>query len=284
MGIKRCIILRGLPASGKSTYAKKLVADHPGKYKRISKDDLRAMLDVNKWSKGNEKFILKVRDGLILLALQEGYNPIVDDTNLHPKHETAIRELVKGQAIVEVKDFTDVPLETCIERDRQRPNYVGEQVIRKMYRDFLWVEPPMAEVDPTLPKAIICDLDGTLALLNGRDPYNAETCEQDILSEHIANIVRFYSQSAQILLLSGRQERHRPQTVNWLARHEIPYTALWMRQTNDNRKDSVIKEEIYRQHIQNRYAIQFCLDDRNSIVNLWRSLGLICLQVADGDF
>lgn len=282
--MRKLILLRGLPASGKSTYAKKLVADHPGKYKRISKDDLRAMLDVNKWSKGNEKFILKVRDSLILLALQEGYNPIIDDTNLHPKHETAIRELVKGQAIVEVKDFTDVPLETCIERDRQRPNYVGEQVIRKMYRDFLWVEPPMAEVDPTLPKAIICDLDGTLALLNGRDPYNAEACEQDILSEHVANIVRFYSQSAQILLLSGRQERHRPQTMNWLARHEIPYTALWMRQTNDNRKDSVIKEEIYRQYIQNRYAIQFCLDDRNSIVNLWRSLGLICLQVADGDF
>ncbi|GCE30443.1 hypothetical protein KDA_59270 [Dictyobacter alpinus] len=282
--MKTVLFLKGLPASGKSTYAKKLVDDHPGKYKRISKDDLRAMVDNGRWSKSNEKFILNVRDNLILLALQEGYHPIVDDTNLHPKHEQAIRELVKGQATVEVKDFTDVPLETCIERDRHRANYVGEQVIRKMYRDFLQVAPPVINDDPKLPKAIICDLDGTLAVLNGRNPYDAAKCEQDLVNEHIATIVRFYSQTVHVLLVSGRKESHRPQTMNWLAQHTIPYTSLWMRQDDDNRKDSLVKEDIYREHIQGKYAIQFCLDDRNSVVDLWRSLGLICLQVADGDF
>jgi predicted kinase len=170
---KKVTILKGLPASGKSTWAKQLVDTQPGKYKRVSKDELRAMLDNTKWSKANEKFILKTRDTLILLALDQGYHVLVDDTNLHPKHEAAIRELVKGKAIVEVKDFTDVPLETCIERDRHRQNYVGEQVIRKMYRDFLAPKPPVLVADPILPTAIICDLDGTLALLNGRNPYDA---------------------------------------------------------------------------------------------------------------
>src|SRR5579859_5121355 len=131
---KHVIILKGLPASGKSTWAREQVEQYPGRYKIISKDSLRAMLDCGKWSKGNEQFILKTRNMLILLALEEGYHVLVDDTNLHPKHLEAIRELVKGKAEVEVKDFTDVPLGTCIERDRHRPNYVGEQVIRRMYR------------------------------------------------------------------------------------------------------------------------------------------------------
>lgn len=282
--MKKVIFLKGLPASGKSTYAKKLVDEHPGTYKRISKDDLRSMLDHGKWSKGNEKFILKTRDSLILSALEQGYHPIIDDTNLHPKHEQTIRELIKNLAIIEIKDFTNIPLETCIERDRQRANYVGEQVIRRMYRDFLQPAPPVIADDPALPKAIICDLDGTLALLNGRNPYDAAKCEQDLLSEHVAAIVQFYNQTAHVLLVSGRKECHRPQTENWLAQHAIAYTALWMRQDADNRKDTFVKEEIYREHIQGKYAIQFCLDDRDSIVALWRSLGLVCLQVADGDF
>ncbi len=276
---------KGLPGSGKSYWAKALVDNNPGHYKRISKDDLRAMLDNNKWSKGNEKFILKVRDALILQALQEGYHVLVDDTNLHPKHEIAIRELVKGQAIVEIQDFTNVPLETCIDRDRHRANYVGEQVIRKMHRDFLLPRPPVLTDDPTLPRAIICDLDGTLALLNGRNPYDAASCEQDSVNGPVSDIVSTYhSLGFSILLASGRSEQHRPQTERWLQNQCIQYHALFMRRSGDSRQDAVVKREIYEQHIQGRYNVHFVLDDRNQVVNLWRSLGLVTLQVADGDF
>jgi predicted kinase len=283
---KRVILLRGLPASGKSTWAKEQVERYPGRYKRISKDNLRTMLDNGKWSKANEKFILEVRDTLILLALQEGYHVLVDDTNLHEKHEKAIRELVKGLATVEIKDFTHVPLETCLERDRNRPNYVGEQVIRAMYRDFL--QPKLAQPpvhDPLLPNAIICDLDGTLALLNGRNPYDASRCEEDTLNEAISGILGNYHHNGHhILLASGRSEKHREQTERWLLAHEINYHALYMRPSGDSRKDSIVKREIYEQSIQGKYNIEFVLDDRQQVVDVWRSLGLICLQVAEGDF
>lgn len=279
------IILKGLPASGKSTYAKEQLAKYPGRYKRVSKDNLRAMLDDNRWSKANEKFILKVRDMLILAALQEGYHVIVDDTNLLPKHEQTIRELVKGLAVVEIQDFTDVPLETCIERDRHRQNYVGEAVIRKMYRDFLQPTPPVIAYNHMLPDAIIADLDGTLALLNGRNPYDASTCEQDALNEPVADIVKSHIQDGYLaILVSGRGEQHRPQTEQWLKRHSIRYHALYMRPEGDTRKDAEVKHEIYQQHIAGQYNIKFVLDDRQQVVNLWRSLGLVCLQVADGDF
>ncbi len=285
MGNKRCILLRGLPASGKSTWAKKQVDDNPGKYKRISKDDLRLMLDNDKWSKSNEKFILKARDTLILLALQEGYHLLIDDTNLHPKHEATIRELVKGQAIVEVKDFTDVDVETCIERDRHRPNYVGEQVIRKMYNDFLRPKHPTVAHNDALPDAILCDIDGTLALLNDRSPYNAAECENDFVNEPVSNIVAtYYNNGHTIILASGRSEEHREQTERWLDKHAIRYHFLFMRPVKDSRQDAIIKREIYEQQIEGKYNIKFVLDDREQVVKLWRSLGLTCLQVAEGDF
>jgi predicted kinase len=280
---KRVILLKGLPASGKSTWAKKLIDDHPGKYKRISKDHLRSMLDNNKWSKSNEKFILTVRDTLILLALEQGYHVLVDDTNLHPKHESAIRELVKGKAIVEIKDFTDVPLEVCIERDRHRQDYVGEQVIRKMYRDFLIPKPPVITYDVMLPDAILCDLDGTLALFGKANPYDRDFT-QDQINKPIRDILIQYKDAAKIIFLSGRKETFRDQTVQWLHMHGLVYAQLHMRPDDDTRKDYIVKQEIYERCIKGKYNIKFILDDRQQVVDLWRSLGLTVLQVAEGDF
>ena len=132
----RVTILKGLPASGKTTWALAQIKEN-GALKRVSKDDLRAMLDGGTWSRANEKFILTARDRLIIAALEAGYSVLVDDTNLVSKHESHIRELVRGKAEVVVQDFTGVPLETCLQRDRERANPVGERVIRRMYRDYL---------------------------------------------------------------------------------------------------------------------------------------------------
>jgi tRNA uridine 5-carbamoylmethylation protein Kti12 len=132
----RVTILKGLPASGKTTWAMAQLKQNVA-LKRVSKDDLRAMLDGGKWSGANEKFILIARDRLILAALEVGHSVLVDDTNLVDKHRLHIQELVRGKAEVVIQDFTDVPLETCLQRDRERPNAVGERVIRRMYRDYL---------------------------------------------------------------------------------------------------------------------------------------------------
>lgn len=57
-----------------------------------------------------------------------------------------------------------------------------------------------------------------------------------------------------------------------------------MRKSGDMRKDSIVKREMFDEHIRGRYNVNFVLDDRNQVVELWRSMGLTCLQVADGDF
>ncbi len=128
----KVILTKGLPGSGKSTWAKEQMHQCPGCYKRVNKDDIRGMLDDGVYSPENEELVRNVRDAAILLAMHAGYVVIVDDTNINPTHVQQIQALVLGQAEAEIQDFTNVPLEVCIERDRNRPNPVGEQAIRRM--------------------------------------------------------------------------------------------------------------------------------------------------------
>ncbi len=120
-------MLKGLPASGKSTYAENMV-----NVKRVSKDDLRTMIDGGEYTKENEMFVLDVRNYLVGRALELGFDVVVDDTNLNPAHEEALRDLAEIHlSHVEVFEM-DTSLDECIKRDANRPNSIGEDVIRGM--------------------------------------------------------------------------------------------------------------------------------------------------------
>jgi len=278
----KVILTRGIPGCGKTTWAKEEMTTHPGAYKRVNKDDLRAMLDDGRWSRENEKFVLALRDYIILEALKAGKSVIVDDTNLHVKHLAHIGQLVKDRAEVQLKDFTEVSVDECIKRDLKRPNSVGSKVIRQMHNQFLAV--PLVKYFAGEDKdwIVICDLDGTMALLNGRNPYDASTCEQDLLNEPVAMVLR--SLKKPIIFMSGREEKYREPTQRWLAKHDFLTYDLYMRMTGDKRRDSIVKEELFNEYVRGKYNVTLVLDDRNQVVSLWRSLGLTCLQVSDGDF
>lgn len=281
----KLIMTKGLPGSGKSTWAKKQNAY------RINKDDLRSMMNNGIWSKINEKYILVVRDNIIKLHLGDKNDVIVDDTNLAPKHQARLEQLAKEfGADFEIKDFTDVPLEECIRRDQKRPNYVGEKVIKQMYNQFLKPTPPVIAYNPNLPDAILCDIDGTLALFGDANPYDRDFL-QDILNQPVAHILRIQNVatfeslgSAKVILVSGRTDKFRAQTEQWISLNEVTYDELFMRKDGDVRKDVIIKQEIYEVEIKDKYNVLFVLDDRDQVVDFWRSQGLTCLQVNYGDF
>lgn len=139
-----------------------------------------------------------------------------------------------------------------------------------------------------LPKTIICDIDGTLALLEGRNPYDPTTGE-DLLNYPIANILEVYDNQnvfdVDLILLSGREDKYREFTEKWLHKNGINhYKELFMRKTGDFRKDYVIKKELYEKYIKDKYSVLFVLDDRDQVVKMWREEGLTCLQVAFGNF
>src|SRR3990167_9842109 len=104
--MKKLIMCYGLQASGKTTWAKEQVLKSGGNTKRVNKDDLRSLIDAGKWSKSNEKSILKARDLLIRMFLATGFSVIVDDTNLAGKHKETLGALAKEfDAIFEIKKF-----------------------------------------------------------------------------------------------------------------------------------------------------------------------------------
>ena len=134
-------------------------------------------------------------------------------------------------------------------------------------------------------KAIICDLDGTLALMNGRDPFEFEKCGDDLLNEPVLKVVlALWNEGYAVLLVSGRFERVRSLTVEWLARHQVPYQGLFLRADGDYRKDAIVKPELYEAEIAPHYEVVLALDDRDQSVQCWRDLGLVCFQVAPGNF
>ena len=124
-------MLKGLPASGKTTRAKRMVALGA---KRISKDDLRTMVDSGVYSTENERLIRYFCDAIIVKSLMHGYDVVDDNTNLKPKDESGLRVL----AIICEADFVivemDTSLEECIRRDVKREKPVGEEAIRSMAR------------------------------------------------------------------------------------------------------------------------------------------------------
>lgn len=278
----KIIVLKGLPASGKSTWAKQMVTDNPGKYKRINKDDLRLLLDSSIWSKQNEKFILLARDILVNAALTKGYNVIIDDTNLSDKHFKRMQEIAEEFDIELEEKFFDVPLMECIERDAKRgAKSVGAKVILGMYNQFLKPKEPEECVGPT---AILCDIDGTVAIMNGRSPYDWSKVGTDLPNQRVIEIVQHISPVNELIMISGRDESCREETIKWLEKHEICFDKIYMRPAGDFRKDFEIKKEIYENHIRGKYNVIAVFDDRNQVVDLWRSLGLTCLQVDYGNF
>lgn len=140
----------------------------------------------------------------------------------------------------------------------------------------------------TLPRAVLVDIDGTLALRTGnRSPYDWSRVGEDEPNPAVIELVQTLAAAGRhrIILLSGRDEVCRQQTEMWLDAQAVPFHELHMRARKDNRKDSVVKAELYRAHVEGRHTVAFVVDDRRQVVDMWRNeLGLTCLQVAEGNF
>ena len=165
-----------------------------------------------------------------------------------------------------------------------RGSFKSEQALH--HKRYFTTKKPEDKQNEFLPHAIICDLDGTLALLNGRNPYDASTAAMDLLNKPIADILKRYQFDCHIILVSGRKSIYKGQTTVFLVKHDLitEKTKLYMRGADDNRKDAIVKKEIYDRYIKDKYYVKFVLDDRDQVVEMWRKEGLTCLQVAEGNF
>jgi hypothetical protein len=131
---------------------------------------------------------------------------------------------------------------------------------------------------------VIVDLDGTLAHMVNREPFDWDLVENDEVDKTIKELVDFLATKYIILIVSGRDECCRMETMYWIHKNKIPCNELYMREHKDKRKDFIVKKDLYESNIKDNHNVLFVLDDRDQSVKGWRDLGLKCLQVQEGNY
>lgn len=304
------LLLQGCPASGKSTFAEKLfqaskehentLEDHKNKFVIVCRDDIRAALGIKQTDFSRESEVTKEQLKQSCEILDMGYSLIVADTNLNPKYLDIWKNLAKEYNAELKKLLLYIPYWEAIKRDKAREKSVGRKVIERFYRTYF----PDRFKEDLMDKRIInesynvmqedcviCDLDGTIALHMGRTPYDWAKIHTDKMDIRMARILKmYYDAGVNIIFLSGRPEHVYATTMEWLDKSfeelgiELNY-QLVLRPEDDNRKGAITKKELYEKLIAEHGYNTLCVfEDSNSCVEMWRSLGLLTCQVANGEY
>lgn len=286
-------ILKGLPASGKSTICQGLIlADE--KAIRINKDLLRKMLHFGRFSPKNEEATADAAQKLARNFLKNN-NVIIDDTNLNPKTMKSWKDLAEQTGSeVEVIDMTEVPVEDCILRDANRDESVGAVVIKNMAIQY--------GIKEFIPDSVVlCDIDGTIADMEHRlhfiqKPENAPEdwkkdwkgffthMENDIIRQEVQKIlIQFHNEGKTVIFITARPENFRDTTLNWLASNFLTFGyTLMMRSRADRREDTIVKKELFEKYFPNKEVIHVAIDDRPRVLKMWEEMGIPVIDVGKG--
>lgn len=279
--VPTAIITVGCPASGKTTWARQFMKQNKD-YLYVNRDDIRfslAQADTWKQYKFDREFedmVTAIQNLTCQLARRKGRNVIICDTNLNEKVRNQwIETLECLNYKVEIKEFP-CSLPELWRRDAERQNGVGKEVIYDMYQKWLaYKGRTQYEPDTSLPEAIIFDLDGTLASMKNRTPFEWSKVGQDEPVQAVVDALHGYRAIGyKIVILSGRDGVCAAETTQWLYDHQIPYDFLNMRMQGDSRKDTTVKEEMFWQTVAPKYNVVGVFDDRPCMVRHWQEMGL----------
>ncbi|MGV1079755.1 MAG: AAA family ATPase [Candidatus Nanopelagicales bacterium] len=304
-------LTRGLPGAGKTTWAREWLTTGNGgpKRARVNRDDLRDMLFGQRvgLSWPQEEFITAASQWLVSELLRRKLDVVVDDMHLRPKYVKAWQTITDD---LEVHEFP-VSVDEAVARDAQRSAPVGREAIEGLARKFLpggrflsldatqttarQDDTTLIEMDPYedkdgLPWAVLCDVDGTIALHGERSPYDLTRVHEDVPHSRVIDILAsLVGDGRRVVFMSGRNESVRQATREWIDQHVMSVLPdadyeLYMRPSGDVRNDYIVKAELFEAYVRGRYNVACVLDDRARVVKVWRALGLLCLQVAPGDF
>ena len=285
------IVLTGVPASGKSTWAKEYASEHLDTV-IVSRDEIRQATG-KYWVPDRENYISEVEEFQIRSAIKNNLNVIIDATNLNPKTVEKWNNLaVELNQKIEFKPFF-IDFKTALERDQSRSRQVGKKVLISFFSKYFPEElinyykdtRTFVSYDESKKDCILVDIDGTVAIHQGRSPYDLSKVSEDLPNVPLFKILKsLNNQGYPIIFVSGREDICRKDTETWLNQNFPDWDQLLMRKKDDFRKDCIVKEEIYHTLIEPKYNVIAVFDDRNQCVDMWRKLGLLCNQVYYGDF
>ena len=277
----KLILTVGISASGKTTWA-----ESQKNIVNINRDNIRFSVvqpgsdwSTYKHNKKNEKRVTELELNAATEVTKFGSDIIISNTNLNPKTREFWKDFAKHHNYeFEIKEFP-ITLEEAIKRDNLRQNGVGEQVIRKQYQQWLeYIGRKTYTPNEKLPNCIIVDIDGTVAEISGRQPFEWDKVDTDLPRQFVIDVVTGYADrhNCHIVFLSGRDGCCYAKTYDWIAKyvgHDISWT-LNMRKTKDFRKDCIVKEEIFWNVVVPKYNVIGVFDDRPQVLQMWHELKL----------
>lgn len=292
----KILILIGIPGSGKSTWAKEFVRNHAD-YVRVNRDDFRMMLKNSQLCENKiEDMITKMIFNVIGECLGKKLNVIVDNTNLKQRYIDNIIENFRFQADIDYRVF-DISLDKAIERDNGRDAKVGAGVIKKMVEDYKYLtgtfdfqpvkmqKAPLVQPDwdSELPEAVLFDIDGTLAHMGNRGPFDWMEVYRDDINRIVVEHIDFHRSLGRIIIfVTGRDEVCRAVTLEWCELHGFKPDVMFMRPAGDGRKDTVVKREILHHYVQGTYNPICVYDDRLQVLDMWNKEGIFTFNVNQG--
>ena len=147
---KNLIVMVGLPASGKSTQAKKILDQHKN-MRSVSFDEYRFLM-LN-FPRTGESFDVRFEplvklfvENVIEKYVECGYDILFDATNLTKERRLWITSKVPQSYFISYV-YMDVSLEVALERNQKRERKVPENIIRDMYNSFEKFDPLNELVD-----------------------------------------------------------------------------------------------------------------------------------------
>jgi predicted kinase len=279
----RAIVTTGISNSGKTTFTEEFIKNNDN-WVDINRDNLRFPDGDRdyyhyKFNKNKEKKITEDCYKAIDIAAKLEKNIIISDTNLNEGRLKSLVELIEAYNYdVEVKRF-DISFEEAVKRDNQRYGGVGASVITNQW---LQLYGEKYERDEDLPSVYISDLDGTVAKTNGRGHFDWDRVDEDLPIPHMVKIIQsLYDSGSEIIFFSGRDGSCENKTRNWIMMNFNIEYQLFMRHAGDMRKDYIVKEELFNEHIRGIYNVDGVFDDRPQVLRLWLKLGLPLLSVGN---
>lgn len=310
--MSKLLMLSGLPASGKSTYAEELVKNSGGNWVRVNKDLIRTMLHADKFTYSNEKITQSIELEMASFLLKSGKSVVVDDTNLGEQHEKMWKDLANSRMATFSKRKFKTSFEECLRRNANRGYKVPQSAIHRMATQYKLIDGHWKDV-------VICDLDGTIADLSHRLPFindevlsgkhkelfefakkhgekgrtdteiryslfyaNAQVENDPPIKEVIDKVRKEHEAGRTIIFVSGRSDVCRKGTEKFLREHvDFPWSALLMRASDDRRPDTMVKEDFLKKQLKD-YNIVRVYDDRPSVIRMWQENGLEVVDCGDG--
>ncbi|QMV29068.1 polynucleotide kinase [Aeromonas phage AP1] len=298
----------GASSSGKSTWAEMMVKKSQGKMVNINRDDTRrSLFQIKSWKgynfgKDREALVTDVNWRKVLAAHETGKEIVISDTNLNEKFRKVMIKELKDLGYNVTLVWFPVPMEELKHRNSTRGGWsVNDSVLDRMVAQFddQWshfdyygggivvdFEPKVRYTpDESLPKAVIFDVDGTVAEKNDRDPFDWSRVKEDTPRHTVIQYAQLLKYRGYVIIVaSGRDGVCMQDTYDWCVKYGMPIDVHIQRKPGDQRSDKVIKEELFWEHIAPYYNVTHCVDDRDQVVKMWRDLGIECFQVAPGSF